>query len=88
MTEGNKSLFVTKRRFEGVHAIDQNHLNNGGHDEFMIVKLKLGYKKKSFKYSIVEYDIYGKLKSYILSEEEAIDKFGESVLDVFSKNIK
>lgn len=75
----DKKLFQYKTKLNGVKLVDQNYLNNGGHDEFIIVKFG-DYKSKPGKYCVVEYDIYGKAKSSILSKEEVIKEFGEEAI--------
>jgi len=80
-----RKWFIRKRRFSGIHAIDQYYLNNGGHDEFIIFKFNTGYKTKTPKFCVVEYDIYGKNKSYIMTEEELVDSFGEEILKKIPK---
>ena len=60
--------------------IDHNHLNNGGHDEFIIFKFG-EYKSRKPKYCVLEHDIYGKAKSYILTEDEVIEQFGAETLE-------
>ena len=81
MSEENKrKLFSYNEKVNIVKMVDQNHLNNGGHDEFMIIKIK-GYKTKPSNYCVIEYDIYGKTKSYILNQDELIKEFGVDVLN-------
>lgn len=75
----NKKLFQDKIKLKAVKIVDQFYLNNGGHDEYIIFKFG-EYKSRDGKYCVVEYDIYGKAKSYILSKEEAINEFGEEVI--------
>lgn len=75
----DKELFISSTKLKAVKMIDQNYLNNGGHDEFIIFKLP-GYKSRDAKYCVVEHDIYGKTKSYILTENEVIEQFGEETL--------
>ncbi len=77
----DKKLFVSKTKLNSLKLVDQNYLNNGGHDEFIIFKFG-EYKSREPKYNVVEYDIYGKAKSYILTEEEVINQFGENVLNL------
>jgi hypothetical protein len=80
MSEENKrKLFVYNKKVNVINMIDQNHLNNGGHDEFMIIKIK-GYKSKPSKYCVIEYDIYGKEKSYFLTQDKLVEEFGDDIL--------
>jgi len=84
MSEENKrKLFVYNKKVNVINMIDQNHLNNGGHDEFMIVKIK-GYKSRESKYCVIEYDIYGKENSYFLTEDKLVEEFGDDVLKKIS----
>jgi len=80
-TNMDKKLFISKAKIKAVQMVDHNHLNNGGHDEFIIFKFG-EYKSRKAKYNVVEYDIYGKAKSYILTEDEVINQFGENVLNL------
>jgi hypothetical protein len=75
----DKELFRSSTKLKAVKMIDQNYLNNGGHDEFIIFKFG-GYKSMDAKYCLVEHDIYGKAKSSILSKEEVIKEFGEEAI--------
>ena len=75
----DKQLFQYNTKIKGVKLIDQNYLNNGGHDEFIIFKFG-GHKSIDAKYCVVEHDIYGKAKSSILSKEEVIKEFGEEAI--------
>ena len=77
--EHKKKLFIFNEKAKGLKLIDQNHLNNGGHDEFIIIKIK-GYKSKQTKYCVIEYDIYGKEKSYFLTKDKLVEEFGDDVL--------
>ena len=45
----------------------------------MIIKIK-GYKSKPCKYCVIEYDIYGKEKSYFLTKDKLVEEFGECIL--------
>lgn len=74
-------MFITKRRYSAIKVWDQHYLNNGGHDEFIIFKFNTGYKTKTPKFCVVEYDIYGKEKSYIITEEELVESFGKEILE-------
>lgn len=76
----DKELFRSCTKLKAVKMIDQNYLNNGGHDEFIIFKLP-EYKSRDAKYNVVEHDIYGKAKSYILTEDEVIEQFGKETLE-------
>ena len=73
-------LIIRKRRFGGIHVLDQHYLNNGGHNEYIIFKFDI-HKIKSTRYCLVEYDIYGKSKSEILLEDEIVLKFGQGILE-------
>jgi len=76
--EHKRELFIFKEKAKGLKLIDQNYLNNGGHDEFIIFKLD-GYKSRPPKYCVIEYDIYGKIISNILTKEELVNEFGEEI---------
>lgn len=76
----DKKLFQQKTKLNAVKLVDQNYLNNGGHDEFIIVKFG-DYKSRPGKYCVIEYDVYGKSKSSILSREEVISEFGEEAVN-------
>ena len=82
--QNNRKIFAFSKRIKAVKMVDQNYLNNGGHDEFLVVKID-GYKKAPSKYCVIEHDIYGKAKSTILSESELISEFG---VDVFERHFK
>ncbi len=79
MGENKKKLFIYDEKVNGIKMIDQNHLNNGGHNEYTIIKID-GYKSKQPKFCVIEHDIYGKIKSTILTEDELINEFGEDIL--------
>jgi hypothetical protein len=76
----DKKLFRSSTKLKAVKMVDHNHLNNGGHDEFIIFKFGK-YKSRNPKYCVVEHDIYGKAKSYILTEDEVIEQFGAETLE-------
>lgn len=69
-------LFTVKKRFGGVHVIDQHYENNGGHNEYKIFKFQKGYKNKTDMYCVIEFDIYGKCETNQFTEEEFRNKFG------------
>ena len=79
MDENKKKLFIYNKKVNVINMIDQNHLNNGGHNEYTIVKID-GYKSKQTKYCVIEYDIYGKEKSYFLTKDKLVEEFGDDVL--------
>lgn len=80
--EHTRKLFVHSKKITVINMIDQNYLNNGGHDEFIIVKID-GYKSRPDKFCVIEYDIYGKANSRILTKEALIKEFGEeSIKDI------
>lgn len=70
-------LFTIKKRFGGLHIIDQHYLNNGGHNEYKIFKFQVGHKTKRIMFCVIEFDIYGKCETNQFTEDEFRNKFGE-----------
>lgn len=79
--ENKRKLFISNKKVNIINMVDQNYLNNGGHDEFMVIKID-GYKSRPDKFCVIEYDIYGKTNSRILTKEGLKNEFGEEVLNI------
>ena len=75
----DKELFIFPNPVKGIKVVDQNHLNNGGHNEYIIFKIK-GHKSAEHKYCVIEHDIYGKAESNIMTKDEVIKEFGKDVM--------
>ena len=78
MEKNKKELVVLDEPVKGTRMVDQNYLNNGGHDEYILLEIQ-GYKSMSSKYCVIKHDIYGKAESTIMTEEEFIQEFGTAI---------